>query len=272
VNDLFLTVVDQLCRAFNCTVNFLPQMLEECWGRVLTEHGHAVDTQIVPVGAMPTVAKYLDRAAAECYRISFRSGLAYVRALPNFYSWVLANSSAVGWTDGRGKKAPQMMFPGYAGFALSMDRRMYMAHHRGSFNQDNFFHSSYLSGDAVLCTGTILIENGVVKAIANDSGHYQPTLEHLVNVIRTLQMHGANISKLEVYAAPYSWRDNTGTVQKQWGSFWATDVLTTRGSGGALYQRMQANQNNIKSRGGSPQSPVVTLPTRQLPPPPPPRF
>src|SRR5205823_5961883 len=113
---------------------------------------------------------------------------------PRFHNWVLANSSRVGWTDGRGNKAPRMMFPGYAGFALSMERQLYMAHHRGSFNKDNFFHSSYLSGDAVLCTGTINIVNGVVKGLCNDSGHYQPTLEHLVNVVRTLQMHGANIN------------------------------------------------------------------------------
>src|SRR5690349_2374012 len=45
MNDLFLTVVDQLCKSFDCTPNVLPEMLEECWGRVLTKHGHEVDTQ-----------------------------------------------------------------------------------------------------------------------------------------------------------------------------------------------------------------------------------
>src|SRR2546423_7784000 len=87
INDLFLTVVDQLCQTFNCTANFLPQMLEECWGRVLTEHGNNVDTQAIPTGGIPTVARYLDRAAAECYRISFRGGLAYVRDRPRFHTW-----------------------------------------------------------------------------------------------------------------------------------------------------------------------------------------
>jgi hypothetical protein len=164
-----------------------------------------------------------------------------------------------------------MMQPGYAGFALSMGRELFMAHHRGGFHKDNFFHSSYLSGDTVLCTGTILIKHGSVQGLINDSGHYQPTIEHLVNVLQTFRMQGVDVSKIWVNAAPKSWKEN-GVLQNKWGGWWGSEVLNSRGGGHGLYQRAAANQANIANRtkGAPGQVPVVTLPAPNRPPPPPP--
>lgn len=254
VHNLFLAVVDRLCFRFDCPVNVLPQYIEECWGRVLTPHGHEVDTQQAATGALPVIADYLDRAQVEKYRIIFMKGLAYQRMFwmkpPDDTRYGLAESSRVGWEDGRGKSAPQMMEPGYAGFAMSMNRQIFMAHHRGSFWEHNFFHSSYLSGDTVLCTGTMLISCGKVLAIKNDSGHYQPTLEHLLNVVEALQMYGFNPRNIKVTAVKYSWKDNRGVLQDkplvtngQW-------LMQSRGGGWGLYQRMQANQGQVADRGG----------------------
>ncbi|HWD92070.1 MAG TPA: hypothetical protein VG938_06945 [Verrucomicrobiae bacterium] len=272
LNDLFLTVVDQLCRAFSCTPNFLPQMLEECWGRVLTKHGHHIDTMEASVGGIPTVATYLSRAEVEKYKIRFQAGRAYMRVRPKYDRWVLANSGGIGWTYHPSIKE-QMMYPGYAGFSLSMGRELFMAHHRGGFDKNNFFHSSYLSGDSVLCTGTIQIEHGIVKAIANDSGHYQPSIDHLVNVVQTFRMHGVDVGQVVVYAAPKSWKNDKGIVQNTWGTWWGTDLLNRRGNGFGLYQRMQANQVNIGNRQGTgpAATPGVTLPAANRLPPPPPR-
>jgi hypothetical protein len=275
VNRLFLTVVDKLCKAFNCTVNFLPQMLEECWGRVLTPHGHELDTRGVATGAPSTIATYLTRAQALKYKLSFRDGKAYMRDRQKFTTWVLANSAAIGWTHAPGITG-EMMEKGYAGFALSMGREFFMAHHRGGFAKGNFFHSSYLGGDSVLCTGTLQIENGIVKAVANDSGHYQPSRDHLLNVVQALQMRGCNLSQLAVWSAPKSWKDNKGVVQNAWGYCTGTELMQSRGGGYGLYQRMESNQANIARRtGGAPgQVPVVNLPgpNRRPPPPPPRRF
>lgn len=250
VEGLFMSVVDMMCKLFQVSVNYLPQVLEDYWGRVLTPHGHMVDTQIVPTGASPLVAEYLDRAQAEKYRLVFDHGLVYQATwwLPPPYKMILAESNRVGWTDARGLMAPQMMENGYAGFALSMGRQFYMAHHRGCFNQDNFFHSSYLAGDSVLCTGTMLIQKGVVKAIKNDSGHYQPTLEHLLNVVQALQMYGTNPADIQVKAVPYSWRDDGGTVQDTSLEVTGQELLDHRWTGNGLKFRYDANQGNIASR------------------------
>jgi hypothetical protein len=270
INDLFLTVVDQLCRAFSCTPNYLPQMLEDCWGRVLTKHGHEIDNQQMATGGIPTVANYLSRAEVEKYKIKFQAGRAFMRVRPKYDRWVVANSGGIGWTYHPSIKS-QMMYPGYAGFSMSMGRELFMAHHRGGFDKNNFFHSSYLSGDTVLCTGTIQIQNGIIKGIANDSGHYQPTLDHLANVLQAFRMYGVDARSVAVYAVPYSWRDNKGVIQKTALSCWGAEILDRGGHG--LYQRIQGNQDNINKRGGTGGNPVVNMPAanRVPPPPPPPR-
>ncbi len=53
VEALFLAVVDRLCFRFGCSVNVLPQHIEECWGRILTTHGAHADQQQTPVGGVP---------------------------------------------------------------------------------------------------------------------------------------------------------------------------------------------------------------------------
>lgn len=271
VNQLFLTVVDMLCKSFNCSVNFLPQMLEETWGRILTKHGHHVDTQSAKPGAPSKVAIYLDRADALKYKLRFNGGKAFMRDRAKFTTWIPANSADIGWTYAPQIKS-EMMSPGYAGFALSMDRELFMAHHRGGFSKGNFFHSSYLGGNAVLCSGTIHIEYGLVKGIANDSGHYQPSHDHLLNVVQTLKMHGCDMNILYVWSTPHSWKDDKGVIQTGWGCCSAPEMLRRRGTGYGLYQRMDSNQAQIAQRSGKPQgqNPVVTLPP-PVPPPRPPR-
>ncbi|HEX3717672.1 MAG TPA: hypothetical protein VH595_06865 [Verrucomicrobiae bacterium] len=272
VNQLFLTVVDMLCKSFNCAVNFLPKMLEETWGSILTKHGYDVDTQQVKPGAPSKVAEYLDRASALKFKLHFNGGKAFMRDRAKFTYWVPANSAAIGWTCPAGDIDP-MMKKGYAGFALSMDREFFMAHHRGGFLDGNFFHSSYLAGNTVLCAGTMLIEYGLVKGIANDSGHYQPTHDHLLNVVQTLKMHGCDMNIITVWSVPCSWKDDSGVLQLGWGACSALEMLRKRGTGYGLFKRMDANQAQIakRTKGAQGANPVVTLPPRVPPPAPPPR-
>ena len=262
VEFLWLTVVDKLCKAFDCTPNVLPQALEECWGRVLTPHGHQVDTRNTPTGGISSVATYLSRVEVEQYRLRFGNGYCYMRSRTNPKDYIPADSAGIGWTYAPGI-TDQMMKPHYAGFAMSMGREIFMAHHRGGFNNKNFFHSSYLAGDTVLCTGTIRIDNGRVKAIRNDSGHYQPTLEHLLHVIETLSMHGIPIKGLRVQAVAHSWRYDDGSLAKKELDEDAEVLLKARGNGTGLWFRVQANKAQLASRKGAP---VANL--RTLPPPP----
>lgn len=285
VEQLYLTVVDMLCKAFGCSVNFLPQMLEECWGRVLTHHGWEVDTQhkdkkVYRVGASSPVATYLTRAQVEKFRLRYYGGRVQMHNPKKLTDWVPADSRGIGWEDAR-LVHPAMMLPGYAGFALSVGREMYMARHKGCFHKDNFFHSSYLSGDTVLCTGTVLIENGIVKGVKNDSGHYQPSIEHLVNVAEMMRMHGVNLAGVKFTAVAYSWRDHQGKPGTYEVSTTGDQLLKLRGGGTGLHERINRNEANVATRGGGgagfgavaqlPNRPPAPIPVKRvLPPPPPP--
>lgn len=247
VQGLFVTVVDKLCRVFDCSINFLPQMLEECWGRVLTPHGHHIDHQLIPQGGIPKIATYLDRSEVERFRMRFVGGRAQMRDRNDVSKWVIGDTTHTGWTYHPSIK-DQMMEPGYAGFALSMGRDFYSAHHRGGFDEKNFFHSSYLSGNAVLCTGTWKIVGGVVKAIKNDSGHYQPTIDHLVNVIETLQMHGISPASVQVKAVAYSWSDDKGNIGTSTLVLDGLALLQRRNAEQRFRRRAHFNQINIADR------------------------
>lgn len=223
-------------------------------------------------GTASQVAQYLTRSEAEAFRLVFFNGVAF-RSI----WWTVAKVG--GGTDAMtGLKRPpltvvvkdprefmvadtrfvdrwmqdspgMMMDVGYAGFALSMGRELYSCPHFGSYHLENFFHSSYLAGDTVLCTGTILIEGGIVKAIRNDSGHYQPTLEHLLNVVLTLQMHGQDPANILVRAVGHSWKNDAGVVQTTELKIKGDVLIKQRMGAWGKYFAWQANEAQRDARG-----------------------
>jgi hypothetical protein len=247
-----------MCALLDCSPNRLPEMIEQYWGRILAPHGFEVDRQdtyygytggtLLP-GKLPQVANYLTRAERQQYRLFFQNGKVF--QIPWWrshgpYAPVLAESRLVGWTHAAGNT---IMYPGYAGFALSMGRDFYMARHHGGYDRDNFFHSSYLAGDTVLCTGTMLIEKGRVRAICNDSGHYRPTVDHLINVLQALEMYGILPSTIDAWAVAGSWKDRNGlpgAFDRKWRG---NELLRTGGRGWDLHGRHEANVKNMRARG-----------------------
>lgn len=88
---------------------------------------------------------------------------------------------------------------GVAGFAMGVDRSIYARRH--SLNmapKGAFYHSCYLSGREVLCTGCITVNNGVLEYINNWSGHYQPSPTQLALAIKALRAQGVDISNVTV--------------------------------------------------------------------------
>ena len=206
---LFVGSANWLCTLFNCTINVLPRELEKAFGRELGYHGQHIDSR-------PGVAQYLTRAEAAQYRLMFKDGKAW--QLP-WWSWwrkkiVLAESSrSKGTYNPKAQMKDPMFGPNYSGFVMSMGRDIYMAPHFGCYNKENFFHSSYLSGDTVMCAGSMLIQGGVIKAIKTDSGHYRPTAQHVVNLLQTLQMLAVPLDIITVtYFDPKTngWRSVNG--------------------------------------------------------------
>jgi hypothetical protein len=51
---------------------------------------------------------------------------------------------------------------------------------------DQWNHSSLVAGQDVICAGMILVYNGDLKYISNESGHYQPDAQKLSNAIAVL--------------------------------------------------------------------------------------
>jgi hypothetical protein len=240
VETLYKYVVASLCQIYNVAVNILPRELEATFGRVLGHHGSSIDSR-------PGVAHYLTRAQAQRFRLRFKDGLAYQ------FPWRQgrlkngklrkANTEDVGWTYSpslyqqmlqQGRRLDDMFEPGMCGFAMSMSRDIYVNHHRGGFGHDNFFHSSYLAGDAVQCSGSMLIRKGQILCIKNDSGHYRPTLDHIVNVLECLKMHNVDLSKIMVKSFMPGQSDLLEVS--------ATTVLATRGD----FQRLTRGSQQFR--------------------------
>ncbi len=214
VYELYKYTAHSLAAALSCTINTLPEYLERHFGRKLSYHGEHLDL----VGQFAT---YLTRAEVEKYRLSFRKGKAYMwmwpgkgheltrptadgglvtqeRQQPKGMKLVLAESESASNKNVFGLKQ-------WGGFAMSMGRDLYMARHHcgegsaGPGSGGNFYHSSYLAGDPVLCAGTILIEQGITKAVCNDSGHYQPDQANFMSFLQALMMHGVNVQNIAIY-------------------------------------------------------------------------
>jgi hypothetical protein len=260
VLGLFKAVVDNLCFLLDCKVNYLPELIELFWGRILTNHGYEIDNlnhpalglpPNIPRGGLPTLVEYLTAAEREKYRLFFINGLAYQSTWWNRppYDLVPADSTtSIGWTDAEGPTAPQMMERGFHGFAMNMRRDIFVAHHVAAYEKDNFFHSSYLAGGTVLCTGSVKMVRGRVLAIKNDSGHYKPTLEHMTNVVQALQMYGVAPHLLDVILVANSWRDAGGYLGNYEIMVPGNQVLRWGGEGKDVFYRKQANDRNIAAR------------------------
>jgi hypothetical protein len=89
---------------------------------------------------------------------------------------------------------------------------------------------------AVMCAGTMLIENGQIRVVRTDSGHYQPTDAHLLNVLQAFQMLQVPIGNLYV-------ENFNGTMRSKGGDF-----INSQGDWNTVMKRKQANFQHIRTR------------------------
>lgn len=88
---------------------------------------------------------------------------------------------------------------GVAGFAMGLNRHIYARKHSlYAGPKGSFYHSAYLEGREVLCTGCLTVVNGELTYINNSSGHYQPQPKQLALVLQALQSQGIDIGKVLV--------------------------------------------------------------------------
>ena len=228
VERLYKFVANQLCLWFATSINVLPKKLEEMFGREMSDHGSKLDHEW-------NCATYLTRAEANKYALRYQNGKAY--QLPWWKEGAKLTDSKLVHAESSRAHVPGMFRDSasgqYGGFAMSMSRTIYMAKHfyaPGNIGKNaNFYHSSYLGGETVMCAGSMLIRNGRVLRLKTDSGHFQPTKEHMLNVISALKMQGVSTAELICVSYDGSWSST------------ASDFVRANGNWSTLLARKAAN-------------------------------
>jgi len=88
---------------------------------------------------------------------------------------------------------------GVAGFAMGLDRSIYARKHSNyDAAKGSFYHSCYLEGRELLCTGCITVVDGQLTYINNWSGHYQPSRQQLSLAVQALRALGVDIANVTV--------------------------------------------------------------------------
>ncbi len=118
--------------------------------------------------------------------------------------------------------------PANIGFAHA-----WVADKYGNFYSDQpkahgtFHHSSFTSGQGILCGGMLVCEQGQLVYIDNGSGHYKPTKDTLLDALDTLKnVHGLDISHTAVGLVT---SENNKTYLEEWAS---ADAFLESGGGG----------------------------------------
>lgn len=61
-----------------------------------------------------------------------------------------------------------------------------------------YHHSSLSRGEDILFAGTAIFTNGYLRQLTNNSGHYQPTTQQTLKVLRMWQSQGVNFSQAKL--------------------------------------------------------------------------
>lgn len=70
---------------------------------------------------------------------------------------------------------------------------------RSSGESINYFHhSSFFGGEAVAGAGDLNVDNGWLKTVSNNSGHYKPGKDQMLNTLDALQEMGVNDDMAQV--------------------------------------------------------------------------
>jgi hypothetical protein len=86
--------------------------------------------------------------------------------------------------------------PNYAAFTLDLDGEFTAFNH--IFGEDKIKHSSMTAGRPLFMSGEMKVEQGVLKRITTQSGHYLPTLFNVYMFLDYLVQHQVDISQTEV--------------------------------------------------------------------------
>ncbi len=109
-------------------------------------------------------------------------------------------------------------------FVLGLDQKLYVAEHKIS----RFHHSSFFSGQPVVCGGEIKTDpNGKILEITDKSGHYKPREINLLKLLSFLDRKKVDLTDVTLVKKPKKlMRDAHGVYA---GRYSASDFLRTKG-------------------------------------------
>lgn len=122
-----------------------------------------------------SAVRYLTDAEREAFRLTIRGGKLYDAAGKLFDTTATRTA--------RSGQAAIVVMDGEGNIFASLVQRV-----------GEFHHSSLLGGKPAAFAGEIVVENGVLKAVNNMSGHYRPPARFLQQFMRFLQAEGVDVS------------------------------------------------------------------------------
>lgn len=174
----------------------------------LTAHGKHVDEQVGNIfpnqGTISQLVYLSDQEALAC-RLHIKDGRFWIVSARGGLELFDCSGENFKLDDDRGITNTAYLGTednndlGVAGFAMGHNRDIYASFHtnRGA-PKGSFYHSAYMAGREVLCTGCITVVKGKLTYINNASGHYQPNQQQLSLAVQTLRAQGVDISHVTV--------------------------------------------------------------------------
>jgi hypothetical protein len=160
----------------------------ENFGRSIDAHDQARDQTMLTGG----ILQWFDDAERARRKLAFRDGLAY--------RWTHVGTGkgnlALYDTEAEGDDLED------GGSLYAMDQGGHIYVHGSNAPQD-LLHSSFLAGRAVLCAGTIRIEQGQIVWVSTKSGHYKPSVTQMLNLLERLRVYSVNLDKVVVLRENY---------------------------------------------------------------------
>jgi hypothetical protein len=184
-------VTTELLAILKCSPAVLPNHIEERFGKTMTDHGHSEDYK------HRDSLNYLKASERARFRLTFSGGQAWqLDASGPLLCEIPADTSS-----NRAMNFPQEKHRRFCFGYVFTHEGLFMANHETEKKRlgKEFFHSSYLSGQEVLCAGDISFLDGHCTSISTHSGHYAPEPRKLVPVIRFLSANGQKMDDVPVY-------------------------------------------------------------------------
>lgn len=168
----------------------------------MTKHGATVDANVGSRGQLT----YLNDRRAMALAVTVVAGKLMIHDdAGNPKPLDTANMTRANGNEchsGRERNLPGGGNAGVAGFALTLNRTLFVhGGHQVCGREGNFYsfyHSSYTGGEDVICTGCLTAVNGELTYINNDSGHYRPKPEQIVLVLDALKAQGVDLKDVRV--------------------------------------------------------------------------